>query len=125
MAAAVVLLVLIWSVASAALTGTLRPARVAPVATGVNLRRRRPAYKRSGSPSLRGVLWTLVPFVLSWQAFGNLDNRGNRGFACANLNNGLGNANWNIAARAYGIIKLIYYAVHLVLKHPGGNACLG
>ena len=98
---------------------------MAPVATGVNLRRRRPAYKRGGSPSVRGVLWTLVPFVLSWQAFGNLDNRGNSGFACANLNNGLGTANWNIAARAYGIIKFIYYAVHLVLKHPGGNACLG
>ena len=111
--------------ASALPTGSLRPARVAPVATGVNLRRRRPAYKRGGSPSLRGVLWTLVPFVLSWQAFGNLDNRGNSGFACANLNNGLGTANWNIAARAYGIIKFIYYAVHLVLKHPGGNACLG
>lgn len=66
-----------------------------------------------------------MPFVLLWQAFGNLNNGGNSGFACANLNNGLGNANWNIAARAYGIIKFIYYAVHLVLKHPGGNACLG
>lgn len=40
---------------------------------------------------------------------------------------------WNIAKAlvvapkkvAEGIIKLIYYAVHLVLKHPGGNACLG
>lgn len=58
-----------------------------------------------------------MPFVLSpWQAFGNLDNRGNSGFACANLNNALGTANWNIGARAYGIIKFIYYAVHLVLS---------
>lgn len=63
LAAAAVLLVLICTVASAMRTGTSAPARVAPVATGVNLRRRRPAYKRGGSPLLRGVLWTLVPFV--------------------------------------------------------------
>ena len=60
-----------------------------------------------------------------WLAFGSLDYWGSSGFACAILSAGLGAANWNIAARAYGIIKFIYYAVHLVLKHPGGNACLG
>ena len=53
----------VFQLTSAVRTGTSAPARVAPVATGVNLRRRRPAYKRGGSPSLRGVLWTLVPFV--------------------------------------------------------------
>ena len=43
-----------------------------------------------------------VPFALLWLAFGNLNNAGNSGLAYANLNNGLGNANWNIGARAFG-----------------------
>jgi len=43
-----------------------------------------------------------VPLSLLWQAFGNLNNGGNSGLVCANLNNGLGNANWNIGARACG-----------------------
>ena len=37
-----------------------------------------------------------------WLAFGGLVNGGVGGFACALLNNGLGSANWNIAARACG-----------------------
>ena len=35
-------------------------------------------------------------------AFGFLNSGGYRGFACANLGNGLGTANWNIGARACG-----------------------
>ena len=46
-----------------------------------------------------------------WLAFGLLHNGGNSGLACANLNNGLGNANWNIGARPSGKI-FNYYAVH-------------
>jgi hypothetical protein len=49
---------------------------------------------------------------LLWQAFGNLNNAGNSGLACANLNNGLGNGNWNIGARASGKILIFHYAVH-------------
>lgn len=37
-----------------------------------------------------------------WLAFGHLGSRGVSGFACAYLNNGLGTAGWNIAARACG-----------------------
>lgn len=37
-----------------------------------------------------------------WPSFGNLDNRGYSGFACAHLYDGLGHAYWNIAARACG-----------------------
>jgi len=49
---------------------------------------------------------------LLWQAFGNLNNAGNSGLACANLNNGLGNGNWNIGARASGKILIFHCAVH-------------
>lgn len=42
-----------------------------------------------------------VVFLL-WQAFGNLNNGANSGIACANLNNALSNANWNIGARESG-----------------------
>lgn len=38
--------------------------------------------------------------VVSWLAFGNLNNgSGNGGLSNLNGNNGLGNANWNIVAR--------------------------
>lgn len=59
------MLVLVCPLALALLAGSSAPARVDPVATGVNLRRLWPAYKRGGSPSIRDVLWTLVPFVLA------------------------------------------------------------
>jgi len=34
-----------------------------------------------------------------WQASGNLNNTGNAGVSNVNCNNGLTNANWNIAAQ--------------------------
>jgi len=34
---------------------------------------------------------------------GNLNNRGNAGLWCDNSNNGLSNANWNIASRTSGL----------------------
>ncbi len=40
------------------------------------------------------------PGGYEWLAWGNLNDGGNCGLACANLNNGLGNANWNIEAGA-------------------------
>lgn len=38
--------------------------------------------------------------VYEWLSWGNLNDGANDGLACANLNNGLGNANWNIFAGA-------------------------
>ena len=38
--------------------------------------------------------------VYEWLSWGNLNDGSNCGLACANLNNGLGNANWNILAGA-------------------------
>ena len=38
--------------------------------------------------------------VYEWLSWSNLNDYSNCGLACANLNNGLGNANWNIAAGA-------------------------
>ena len=38
--------------------------------------------------------------VCEWLSWSNLNDYSNCGLACANLNNGLGNANWNIAAGA-------------------------
>ena len=38
--------------------------------------------------------------VFEWLSWSNLNDYSNCGLACANLNNGLGNANWNIAAGA-------------------------
>lgn len=34
-----------------------------------------------------------------WLGVGNLNNAGNAGLSCVNGNNGLSNANWNIASR--------------------------
>jgi hypothetical protein len=50
-------------------------------------------------------------FVLArWQAVGNLNNGANDGLACANSNNRLGSANWNIAGREFGEIKVLFAA---------------
>ena len=38
--------------------------------------------------------------VYEWLSWSNLNGYSDCGLACANLNNGLGNANWNIAAGA-------------------------
>jgi hypothetical protein len=50
-----------------------------------------------------------------WQVFGNLNNGTNSGIACANLNNALSNANWNIGARDSGKFPA-HYAVHSSVK---------
>ena len=37
---------------------------------------------------------------------GNLNNGANAGLiACCNLNNGVGNSNWNISARTYAVLS--------------------
>ena len=43
---------------------------------------------------------SFAPNAFQWQAFANLNNgSGNGGLSALNGNNGLSNANWNIAGR--------------------------
>jgi len=55
-----------------------------------------------------------------WQAFGNLNNGGNSGLAYANLNNGLGNANWNIGARFSGRYLFLLRSTFMAALLPYG-----
>ena len=45
-----------------------------------------------------------------WQAVGNLNNGAIDGLACANSNNRLDRANWNIAGREFGEIEKSFAA---------------
>lgn len=62
-----------------------------------------------------------VPFLL----FGNLNNGvGNYGLSYANVNNGLTNANWNIASRPSvnsANVFLLSYNTHQVYPRCGEN----
>lgn len=56
-------------------------------------------------------------FFLSRQAVGNLRNGANAALGCANSNNGLGNARWNISGRVFGE-QSIYTLRHIPREYP-------